>query len=308
MKRLIILLCVLVMVFGVSGEKFGPYECNEGQCICNLGVFETCGTYKDRHIANGEEILISDMCDIVQDVDLGGLCVFFSPGITVDNIQKEINQPNENKYLPSNVGNQGILEPQQTNQNCNNDKTCRQIDDVWLKVAKKLGTRQGEVWYTNGWNPFDQIYGVVVKSSSFDSNQWFLDGNTLNEINDMDQKLQTFLSCMETKLPQGPMRRITSISDSGGLASCRDNWNDPNCAHEMGSAHYGCSGESSKSLAIDFGHHAESCTISKAAIACGASSSKIFGPIGFDSSCKGSYKPLRDHSDHLHVGIADSCS
>jgi len=135
-----------------------------------------------------------------------------------------------------------------------------------------------------------------------DLNEWRFDPEVALQWKDASPELKKLLSCMRGKLPSN-VGRISSISDSKGLATCRDSWTDSNCAHVKGSAHYGCSGQSSQSLAVDFGDEDNTCTIVAAARACGIDGAHIFGPKYKLTGCETQYKGLDGHENHVHISV-----
>ncbi len=78
-------------------------------------------------------------------------------------------------------------------------------------------------------------------------------GISSSQCNDASQKLADILACMRGHYPSA---QITSISDSGGFSTCKNNYSSPPCAHSRTSCHYGggatqTGSECQQSLAAD---------------------------------------------------------
>jgi hypothetical protein len=194
---------------------------------------------------------------------------------------------------------------------------CQEIDEVWQKVSGKLNlVNKEKVWHGN-WVDKSVAYpapgsaGAVAANPDLMQNGWLFQTPPIKtQSGDASRDLTNLLTCMRGKLPANA-GQISSISDSKGLAFCRDTWNDPNCAHVSGSAHYGCGIPNALSMAVDYGDEENTCVIVQAARDCGVPKNKIFGPIksGPWDSCKSKYTPLTDHDNHVHVTVPEArCS
>ncbi|MDQ1283824.1 MAG: hypothetical protein QG620_172 [Patescibacteria group bacterium] len=103
---------------------------------------------------------------------------------------------------------------------------------------------------------------------------------------DASNELNQMLSCMQDKLPT-EAKRISSISDSAGMARCTTNWQRPPCAHAKTSCHYGGTTCAGKSYAVDFANEQYSSQISAAA-----------------GQCNGRVNP---EGNHIHVSVQTNC-
>lgn len=105
-------------------------------------------------------------------------------------------------------------------------------------------------------------------------------GINSSQCSDASQGLSDILQCMNNKFPG---TKLTSISDSAGFSTCKNNWNDSACAHSKTSCHYGggaskTASECQKSQAADISIRGASGAvdlnmaraIKSAASACGA--------------------------------------
>lgn len=76
---------------------------------------------------------------------------------------------------------------------------------------------------------------------------------------DSSQKLSQYLTELEPKLKtMGIKTNVTGLSDSAGLALCRDSYKKPPCHHSQNSCHYGC-GSKDGSYAVDFQCTGQTC-------------------------------------------------
>jgi hypothetical protein len=122
-------------------------------------------------------------------------------------------------------------------------------------------------------------------------------GISSGQCNDAAQPLSDILNCMYGKYPN---TQITSISDDAGFDTCKNNWNDPACAHAQNSCHYGggasqTSSECQKSLAADFSIRNGSGQIDL---------SKQQAVSSAASSCGGR---VNNENNHVHVSAQASC-
>lgn len=127
-------------------------------------------------------------------------------------------------------------------------------------------------------------------------------GISSSQCNDAAQPLSDILNCMYGKYPN---TQINSISDDAGFNTCKNNWNDPACAHAQNSCHYGggasqTSTECQKSQAVDLSVRnaggTVDLTIAQAIISAG-------------STCGGRVNDESDSptSPHIHVSTQTSC-
>lgn len=122
-------------------------------------------------------------------------------------------------------------------------------------------------------------------------------GISSGQCNDAAQPLSDILNCMYGKYPN---TQINSISDDAGFNTCKNNWNDPACAHAQNSCHYGggasqTSTECQKSLAADFNIRNGSGQIDL---------SKQQAISSAASSCGGR---VNNEDNHVHVSAQTSC-
>ncbi|OGI34426.1 MAG: hypothetical protein A2259_05260 [Candidatus Moranbacteria bacterium RIFOXYA2_FULL_43_15] len=106
------------------------------------------------------------------------------------------------------------------------------------------------------------------------------------QMSDASNELKQMLTCMQPKLPT-EAKRISSISDSAGMARCATSWNRPPCAHAQNSCHYGGASCKGKSYAADFANEQYQSQISSAA-----------------SQCNGR---VNAEGNHIHVSVQTSC-
>lgn len=122
-------------------------------------------------------------------------------------------------------------------------------------------------------------------------------GISSSQCNDAAQPLSDILNCMYGKYPN---TQITSISDSAGFDTCKNNWSDPVCAHAQNSCHYGggasqTSSGCQKSLAADLSIRNGTGQIDLS-IAQAISSAA--------SSCGGR---VNNENNHVHLSAPTSC-
>jgi hypothetical protein len=122
-------------------------------------------------------------------------------------------------------------------------------------------------------------------------------GISSSQCNDAAQPLSDILNCMYGKYPNA---QVTSISDSAGFDTCKNNWSDPVCAHAQNSCHYGggasqTSSECQKSLAADF-------SIRNGTGQIDLSISQAISSAA--SSCGGR---VNNENSHIHVSAPTSC-
>lgn len=129
-----------------------------------------------------------------------------------------------------------------------------------------------------------------------------VNGISSNQCGDVAQPLSDILNCMYGK---DPNTKITSVSDSAGFDTCKNNWSDPVCAHSQTSCHYGggapqTSAECQKSYAADFsiknGGGTVDMTIAQAISSAG---SACGGRVNDESS--------NPTSPHIHISAQTSC-
>jgi len=101
---------------------------------------------------------------------------------------------------------------------------------------------------------------------------------------DASDPLKSLLACMQDQLATDA-KKISSISDSKGMATCTGSWARPPCAHSEHSCHYGGTTCVGQSYAVDFGNEAYYTQILAAATSC----------------APGSY--VKNEGDHIHVSI-----
>jgi hypothetical protein len=163
--------------------------------------------------------------------------------------------------------------------------------------------RDLEERYCPWFNYFDDA-GVY---NEFDASKWEWDPEIESQVDDASGELIDLLTCMRNKLPDG-VGRISSISDSAGFDTCvGSSYAKPPCAHTENSAHYGCSEEYGKSLAVDLGDEENTCALAQAAVDCGAYN--IYGPVGYATSAGSDYCGISElsttsgHEDHIHISV-----
>lgn len=196
-----------------------------------------------------------------------------------------------------------------TSFSCLQSQQCKNVDDIWIKIRDLLiDTIKDKVWH-GSWMAYELAHPAPVSTTTPPGiNAYgllFQTQGVVSQYADASPELLALLTCMRSKLPSNA-GQISSISDSAGLATCRDSWSDPVCHHGQTSSHYGCSGQSQQSLGVDYGDEENTCQIISAAVSCGITDKRhIIGPAnnGPWGSCNTQYVPKSDHNDHVHISV-----
>lgn len=125
--------------------------------------------------------------------------------------------------------------------------------------------------------------------------------STNNQCGDASQDLSDILQCMYQIYPN---TEISSISDSAGLATCKQNWTDPVCAHARTSCHYG--GGSDQSSAQCQKSHAADIRVRNASG--NVSAEVINGVIAAARTCGARIKDeSQGPAPHIHISTKTTC-
>ncbi len=185
-----------------------------------------------------------------------------------------------------------------TEKECNDVKgimeTCQLCSSLWCIDGPERGTvRYGskEKCESNAGTNTCSLCTTTTPTATSDWSTFFnFDGGIIQQVSTASGPLSTLLSCMAGKLPSG-VGTISSISDSKIISGektfteCLQGGQSVGCAHGVNSCHYGGTGCTGSSYAVDFGDQQNMGALSSAAEQC---NSRAF---------------INNEDNHLHVSV-----
>jgi hypothetical protein len=172
------------------------------------------------------------------------------------------------------------------------------------KNSDMLGIDAGDRWYEFNCrddSAFDAVPpppppgggGGAVPPPGGGTTGGSFDPDIAPQIADASASLVALIDCVNIQIPDSSSaaRRISSISDSAGMAFCSGaTYAKPPCAHAQYSCHYGGTTCAGTSVAVDYGAEEYAAVITAAVNACG-------------QSLHGANPYILNEGDHLHVSL-----